>query len=54
LDLLLKAADIAYSRLKQEGEEGFPTPEFRKGLLNQFQDFRDMLHAGRHSRVKQQ
>lgn len=43
-DLLLKAADIAYSRLKQEGKERSATPEFHEGLLDQFQEFHDMLH----------
>ena len=53
-DLLLKAADIAYNRLKQEGAKGLRTPEFYKGLLHQFQEFRDMLHAGQPRRVQQQ
>lgn len=54
LDLLLNAADTAYGRLTQEGAKGFRTPEFYQGLLDQFQEFRDMLHASQHSRVKQQ
>lgn len=44
LGLLLKAADLAYSRLKQEGEEGPITPAFYEGLLHQFGEFHHMLH----------
>jgi hypothetical protein len=40
----LKAADLAYSRLKQEGEEGLITPAFYEGLLHQFGEFHHMLH----------
>lgn len=49
-DLLLKAADVAYGRLKQEGVEEERVPEFYEGLLNQFQLFRDMLYAGQRRR----
>lgn len=54
LDLLLNAADTAYDRLKQESAEGFRTPAFYKGLLDQFQEFRDMLHVSQHRRVNPQ
>jgi len=55
LDLLSQAADISYDRIKQEGAEQFTTPAFYEGLLQQFQQFRDMLlHAGQHRRIKQQ
>ena len=54
LGLLVKAADIAYGRIKQEGAQGVTAPEFYEGLLQQVQQFRDMLRAGHHSRMKHQ
>lgn len=53
LEMLIKAADIAYERIKQEGVEGVKAPEFHEGLLLQFQQFRDMLDAGQRSRMQQ-
>lgn len=51
--LLLKAADLAYSRIQQEGAESFTTPGFYEGLLQQFEQFRDMLYTGQPGRVKE-
>lgn len=51
LVLLLNAADSAYSRIKREGAQGCAAPEFHEGLLTQFQQLRDMLHAGRKARM---
>jgi hypothetical protein len=52
--LLFNAAENAYSRLKQEGAQGFATPAFYEGLLTQFQQLRDMLQAGRKARMRKQ
>lgn len=53
-EVLLKAADIAYDHLKREEAAGSTTLRFHEGLLHQFQQFRDMLHASQYHRVKQQ
>jgi hypothetical protein len=45
----LEAADIAYSRITQEGAAQLTTPAFYEGLLQQFHD---MLHAGQHRRMQ--
>jgi hypothetical protein len=52
LVLLFNAADSAYCHLKREGAQGFMAPEFYEGLLKQFQQLRDMLHAGRQARMR--
>ena len=52
--LLLNAADSAYKDIKEEGAQGFTAPEFYEGLLQQFQQLRDMLHAGSKARMQQQ
>ena len=50
LVLLFNAADRAYGRIKGEGAQGFAAPEFYEGLIMQFQQLRDMLHAGQKAR----
>jgi hypothetical protein len=54
LVLLFNAADKAYGRIKGKGAQGFATPEFYEGLLTQFQQLRDMLHADRKARMRKQ
>ena len=47
LALLLNSADSAYGRITRDGPQGVAAPEFYEGLLKQFQQLRDMLHASR-------
>ena len=51
LVLLFNAADSAYGHIKREGALGFTAPEYYEGFLEQFQQLRDMLHAGRKARM---
>jgi len=50
--LLLHAAESAYSRLTQEGTQGYAAPAFYEGLLTQFHQLRDMLQAGHKARMR--
>lgn len=52
LVVLLNAADDAYSRIKREGAQEFAMSDFYEGLLKQFQQLCDMLHAGRKTRIR--
>ena len=51
LVLLSNAADSAYGHITREGAQGLAAPEFYEGLLKQFLQLCDMLHAGRKARM---
>ena len=40
--------------IEREGAQGFALPEFYEGFLTQFQQLRDLLHAGQQARLGQE
>jgi hypothetical protein len=53
LGMLLDVANIVYGHIEREGAQGFARPEFYEGFLTQFQQLRELLHAGQQARLGQ-